>query len=694
MDGKHRVIKRKATSFFTSEDKQRVQDAISKVHKVVQRATYLIKIYYLETLEASPTTTLSLSLKALRVFLSIVQGNPTRSTEVAPDVIAAIAACYRRHFVPLPDDNIPVSLILHYSEIQLLTAYKNNIDFNYRKYVTRYVLCALARATGRSTMFRIPKALKRLSHTITHHVLDGGPLPEEIHGIDIGTISAFCCVPRNRANHGTPEIHMNARGDNWWDYLKKMVLIDRALEVEFNDLEGIKLFSPLCLASSMIPTFARIDTSALIELLMDNVRVKQFVDFYELEYGIELVGVSRKSDLRAAYHVQANIPEGQVTDADKVNHALRIWRWMCNFDNKHYKHVLQDGEWVFDMCILTDRISINFQQTLATDRNRDKKSGTGRNRKWKKKVSKNDSDAYYDSLEFPHCDDPRLKNSIDLSTTKCVGDDPGKGCLDMLSDGVHTLGLTCAAMRTHTMKAARDASSLKKRRSSNFMIQPNIVPFSNSMNVETYESTILSMHSKKSCVVKTFAEHLRTRRAYEPVAWALYSHPMFRQHKFLVYTKTESCVRNFVNRLKREFLRPSDTEVKPRWMNEHPQRRDVSQVFQNQGPRQELVILYGDWGASTNILGTPPSMGIGLRRMIHRYIRTITTPEINTSKTCPRCGEKTLKYADICPPRPRNEHVVTQKHHLLRCEHCQAWWNRDKSAANRILARGLEALAA
>jgi hypothetical protein len=539
----------------------------------------------------------------------------------------------------------------------------------------------------------MPKELKRLSHSITHHVLDDGTLPQETHGVDIQLIKAFCCVPRNRARYGTPESHMNAQGDNWWAYLKTMVLINRSLETEFTNLQGIKLFSPLCLPSSMVPSFARIDTSALVELLMDTKRTKEFVAYYEMEYKTKLVGVSSKADLRSAYHVQVGKDPDQVTNEDKVTHALRIWTWLCNFNNKHYKHVLQDGDWVFDLCVLTDRISINFQQTLSSERNRNKKSG-GRKRAWKKKVSKKDDpEGYYDSLEFPHCDDPRLSHSIDLDVTKALGGDPGKGCFLNLSDGVHTMGLTCAAMRTHTMKAVRDASNRKHRKSSKFPISANRIPFAASMSVEAYESAVLSMYSKKSCVAKMFAAHLDTRRVYEPVAWSVYVHPMFRQHKFLVYTKTESCVRLFVNKAKKKFLTPTDQDVEPRWMNEHPQRKDVSMVFQNQGPKKNLVVMYGDWGASTNISGTGPSPGIGLRRKIARYLDTFTTPEAKTSVTCPRCEQESLENARLLPPRPMNEHVVTRKHHLLRCEHCHAWWNRDDSAANRILARGLASMA-
>jgi transposase len=112
------------------------------------------------------------------------------------------------------------------------------------------------------------------------------------------------------------------------------------------------------------------------------------------------------------------------------------------------------------------------------------------------------------------------------------------------------------------------------------------------------------------------------------------------------------------------------------------------------------VLFWGAWGRSPNLRHQPPSPGIGLRRQVHRKLRTITTVEHYTSSVCARCEGRNLtkpltrtrvrKDAETGELREKTSEI----HHLLRCQNadCGCWWNRDVLGARNILKQGLHCL--
>jgi hypothetical protein len=103
--------------------------------------------------------------------------------------------------------------------------------------------------------------------------------------------------------------------------------------------------------------------------------------------------------------------------------------------------------------------------------------------------------------------------------------------------------------------------------------------------------------------------------------------------------------------------------------------------------KTNLYIGWGNWGRCPNLKGNAPTPGIGHKRRACSHFTVATTPEQNTSNTCPCCQTKTLENPEV-----GKDHI--EKHHLLRCtnEKCLCrWWNRNPVGSFNILRNIFEA---
>ncbi len=621
------ILKRKITGFFEAEDGVLVAEAVHQVSWIVSRTTYLIKIFYLE--HAISVEGFEINKEFIDMCFTVVQGKDVAGKKDAVSkYYQHLKECYDRHFAPMViKKELSLSFILAYSRNQLLTSYTNNIIMRYAKYVGRYVLYTLASSLNEITgilppannrTFIIPKAIRKQAGNITNHLLYNVAIdPTDIEGVDVDALKAFCCIQRPKDTF----IDSHIEG-HMMSYLKKMVLMNRAFEENFQNLGNKRrLLSPLCLCSSMIPSFIRIDTNGLCQLLMTGTRIKEFVKEYERLYGVKLSCIN-KSQIGSSFSKLSG--KTDVSDYENAIHATRIWKYLCKFESKKYKNILEchrkssgSGTWVFDNMIMTDGCSINFQVTPLDGFKRSTFGGS-------KKHIKNDTN----TQEFPHVNDA---DCLPEDGVKYVSSDPGKGCLTMLSDGYKNLKYTSKQRDRDTCKHARAKRSNKLSKNKKYTI--------NDKSVHDYETQDLASYSKKSCVTETFAAHLQRQQEYETEAMKLYGHPFFRQSKFLVYCKTKSSEQKFINKIIDVFGGESNDVHE--WMKKDgKQATTLSEIYRNNKTnnknntendnadttKKRIHILYGDWGRNPNLKNSPPTPGIGLRRRIHQKLKTITVP--------------------------------------------------------------------
>lgn len=735
------VMKRKMTSLFSKEDRTTVFNAINIVHDIVTRTTMFVKAYYLHVLENTNSGVI-INPSLLDKCFAIIRGKQYHQTrapagaEVDTMLFGQLKLFYDQHFEPFEwakhpavphldsDEAGPSNLkkkpkqpkqrkdldkvkkqpsidyILAYSNTQLITCYENNVAAHYEQYVRRFVLYHTCDRKDVTSAKAIPAVVKKLAWNISNKLLfdTASPLIDLNH-FQLAALKLIC-VPR--PNDTYLDNHISS---HFPLYLEKMVRLNRSFEKEFK-ISNRRLFSPLILSRSFIPSHIRLDTNGLAQLLMTRERIGEFVTEYELLYGVKLA-MHDKGDLGSSYAKLTG--DSNATKFTEAMHATRIWKFLCHFDNAKYQEILEHERskntapisWVFDNMLVTDGYSGSFQVTHKNGFRRAKFGGTKRRSAYEKKIARNS--------EFA-----AVADQVYEPNTRYVSGDPGKRCLLNLTDGVKNLAYSSGWRNKKTLKTARARQQLDIRNTHRVEGTFELAGFvdddgdrqeewtSVNPTLAQYECDIMSQHNSRSCILGTFLGYLNSRAGASPTAKPMYRRPIFRQHKFLTYCKVKGVDAQFINKIAPFFLSGDQRQV-PAWMRNSDDAMIRDMIVANHVAAKEvktnICILYGNWGGSPNLRGSAPTPGIGLRRKIEKKVHTVTTPEPFTSQTCPCCRQRTLENPSLQQTRfigPRKKHdqnhnYCDTKHHLLHCTNgCDcSWFNRDVVGAFNILYKGL-----
>lgn len=638
-----RIIKRKATGFFKSDDLVTVKKAIQEVNAIISNASILLRAYYLSRFKASKEP-ITIDEKLIGFACSVVQGNEkpqlrgsNASSSPLLETFTQLVAIKKDIFGDASvASDLSLSHILSYSISNLITAYKNNITSHFVKYPKRVIRCHLL-----NQGFKNKEAIK-IAAIITNHYFYNVPITSDdglVEGVDPGNFVNLFPPQRKDKKPLVYDIEVKP-----WVYLRKMVALNRMLETRYPDVlpKYRKLLNPLPFHSTFVPMHVRIDTSGLSQLLMTKKRIEEFKDWYLAVRGEHLEMTTKGNMLQSFEVLHGRKAQDK---AEEGAYATDMWDFLTNLKTcKQWTQALQDpmdtGTMVFDNAVVTDGVSISFQVI--------KKSKFGRKEFGKKQKAK---------VEAKQEHEPPVS-----ATAKKISLDPGKKDILFLTDGIKTLRYTKGQRQQDTMLHPRIKETLKRRRKA---------------GLEDFETKVMSETRKKSCYYETFREYCRVRTSKESELKAVYEHPIFRQFKFLGYTRTKSSEDRFAHKVQATFSKSSEPFKK------NFKSLDPEMLKNAKNETNELVIGWGNWGKNPNALkGSAPTPGIGIRRRFEGYFQTRTVCEHMTSQTCPCCKEsRTLKKYGI---------GGKERHHLLRCtnEKCESrWWNRNVAGSLNILYR-------
>ncbi len=652
-----RIVKRKARGFFKSEDALAIKDAIESVHRIMTNATILVRAFYLEWFQENhplenENDYLEIDETLFSVACRIVQGDTKpaiRGTkkESKSDLFNRMFQVYKRLYDRLPQvkncsPNVSLSHVLAYAVQGIVTAYENNVHAHFPKYSKRYVLCDLV-----SKGVEVKEARKQAA-VITNYFLYDTPLEEGLDASEYSFLFPAKMTVKQLPRCWDLKVHP-------WAYLYKMVQINQDLETDFQlvNTKHKRLLNPLPFHSSFVPMHIRLDTSGLCQLLMNQQRIKEFKDLYELEHGVSL-NMKTKGDMLSSFEKLFGRPPSSKEEGGLF--ATDLWAFLTNLKLcKQWKELnglsYHDKTWRFDNAVVTDGVSISFQIIESEAFGRKVLSG-------RKKKSIN--------IEESECKED-IK-TLELDKYKCLGCDPGKSDILTITDGIKTIRYTRGQRDQDTYKGARNKETLQRKRKN---------------GLEVYETQVLNQYSKKSCHLDIFKRYACLRKQKEEEFLGTYGHPVFRQFKFTFHCQTKASEHRFVNTVMRTFS-PSRQHQK-RCMTDVM----ISNASKNADTRNDIVIGWGNWGKAPNVLkGSAPTPGIGIRRRFESFFKTVTVDEHMTSQTCPCCNRgKCLKKTKI------GNNATEERHHLLRCTNdaCESrWWNRNVVGSFNILKRFLQ----
>jgi hypothetical protein len=680
MDLQTRGYKFSINQLFRPKDVSILDESVQYVHRVLSRASLLLKYRLLKSGPASEPLIIDeeLVLQATRA-VRFVWGDATATTRQHGDDEDAASAGQRQGLLndwikdmrelvgsPPPDTSLGTKLSLsHVISIaakQYVASVLSNVRYHFRQYVCSALGIVLrskvASITGVRRFEDLPQAeVKRwkrefgkayddvLFHRHPNLMTTDArlrpvierhrrrlvpPLPPRVPSVD-----------RDLDNATRPFVYLG--------YMVRMV--------RFVEATGARrLLSPLPLKTSFIPAHYHLDTTCVAQLLMDKAKMKAFRNFFQksVKGGFPLPGLTNKATLTRSL---AFLKGGSVTPVEEELYKDALWTYLCDFKNRrtrvlnpllHHKARLQD-RMRFDHSISTDGISVTMIVSNRETRGRKHlyRSAVQHRPNGGKAKSKPSSE-FPDIGQGTPCDvlgepDPKRRPIF-------LGADPGKGVLLQLVDTAgRTLRYTSGQRHSDTLARERRAKVLHARCTPTGLSRQldTSPPCAERLEKEMMRSGL----SHKTWNVHKFKRYVAFREEARSIQEATYTRRLFRKLRLLAWMRRRLSVEAFVKKIKEKY-----------------------------GERgTPIVMFYGDWGRCPNLKHQAPTPGIGLRRLIHAAdpILTVTVHEAYTSSFCarPTCGGGVSYFRGL--------------HGVLRCDQCGVKWRRDVLGARNILAKGM-----
>ena len=237
------------------------------------------------------------------------------------------------------------------------------------------------------------------------------------------------------------------------------------------------------------------------------------------------------------------------------------------------------------------------------------------------------------SSEFPKLSELNESEIKEFKTRSIAGGDPGKFILLQLVD---SLG-----------KHLRYTSKQRRAESYGNDNRKIIDRMKDEGDIRQFEQ-LLCEYSGKTLLVKDFKEFVIVKSILDGVLRAHYNDLTFRKLRLRSFIYRKKSLDRFLRAIKKTF-------------------------------GKDVIIGYGNWSRTSQMKYNPPTMGKGLRRIIHRWFLTLTVDEYNTSKKCYWC-EKELE----------NRRVGGKKlHRCLICEECHSSESGKNGVARRFINRDI-----
>jgi hypothetical protein len=274
-----------------------------------------------------------------------------------------------------------------------------------------------------------------------------------------------------------------------------------------------------------------------------------------------------------------------------------IWE-KCLKINKKLFH--PNSEYVFNFTIQTDGVGCSLlfcHKSIAS-------------KKYGQNIEKVEKD-------FVYLDDLTEYQLENLQKKKLVSVDPGKLYLAYMADDEgNKLKYSCRQ---------RDTESLAKR-------NRRIIQTNKQKSKIIEEETKLSNCCCKTSDFNKFKKFIKEKHKINLRIRSKYENMLYRKLCWRTKTYRQRSEDKFINKIEETF-----------------------------GPKEDLIILWGDWSRSTQMAGLTPTMGTGLRKIVAKKYITLLINEYNTSKKCCNCWSN-IENVKI------NENT---KFRLLVCKNCK-----------------------
>lgn len=591
----------------------RILDAICRTNKIVTNAYQFIRLYLLYNYNnCNPLIELNKDVIKL-VFKALIvdsRGQKVKGNNAV--LLNKFIEFYNNQYKYILVNKIDatnLSHILEYTSIGMITNIENNIKLNFIAYIKRFVNSSF-KLKNNNTISK--KELDKDLYEIKQDLLNNTLLCKNIY-------HEWIIKHRNNilpdGNFDIEDLNNNPQ-----KYIKCMIYM--CLEIE---KLGTKLFQFMPIRSNFILKYIPIDTSILIDLLIDKQALYFLTEKYKNDTNIEnKIIFTKKKKLLVKNDLNNNI--------DYFKNE--IWYIYFKLDYKVFKY----NKYSFDYKLSTDGYAVSLQmiKNIYIEGEINKKKNIKNKRKEKNEIYSNftieEKEEYikteklkkkneiekrrkenkekYKQLskeekikviktmnknDYTYIDDLNKEQYNDLINKDWVVVDPGKkNLLSMMSNKGVYLRYT---NKQHIF--------LTKRKKYQDIINKYKVKY----NIYEYE-TELSKYNLKTCNYSIFRKSITERNKYYDTLIELYKNNIFRKYKWYSYINKKRAESNIVNTIEKKY-------------------------------GKNINIIYGDWSNGKqmkNFISTP---NISLKRKIAEKFNVYNIDEYNTSKLHYITEEKT-----------------------------------------------------
>lgn len=312
--------------------------------------------------------------------------------------------------------------------------------------------------------------------------------------------------------------------------------------------------------------------------------------------------------------------KGDKTLLQKIkDNQIEVWERLFRMNKKIFhpiktknnKKTKEEYDYLFNYTLQTDGVgcSLLFHHKSIKDK------------KYGGRIPTITNDLHYiDDLQDEHIEQLQLKNK------KIVCADPGRFyMMYMMDDEGNKLTYSCCQRDTESLakRNRRIMMTNKRRNIKNTIItdEPNIIQL----------ETALSNYCSNTIHYEGFKDFIREKHRTNENTSKFYEKLLYRKLNWRKKTYRQRSEDKFINNIEKQF-----------------------------GEKENIVICIGDWSNRNTIKGLASSMGIGLKRLIHKKYTTLQIDEYNTSKKCCNCW-KDIENVEINKEK---------KFRLLRCNNC------------------------
>lgn len=663
-----RVLVRKINRVFKDQYIELVEHTVQRCNCIFETASFFLKLYLIhffnDALKQSNnnlkfacnefSSKFTLEEDFFSSVFTIVSSDPNSKKgppfkgdkkEIIDDMYSYFDDLSKKNICIKKQIGTNLSHIFKYMKTQLKTAYLNNIQMHFPSYIKRLLSYKM-----------------RIVLLKNHKV-------EEWRKLDVDIRTQF----NKEFNYCTKIIIFNEEIDEncdiyqkWksvLDFFSDFPLKDLCLKLkthphiflpymifinqQFETYE-IKQLSPLPIRTEFTPKSIMFDKSALIDIFINDTISKESLIDHLKSYGWIIPEKFEKSNFYNSPNHLDHI--NNVVDKVAIFHT-DVWKYFTK-ENIHKGY----NELVFGNMISTNgyQCSVHYVDKESYKIQRFQKG----NKICRDKMDKMDKK---EEFEYVHKLSSSKREQLLSRNIIRVYNDPGKGNILTLGTG----GKKGVKMRYTARQRKFETGFYKNREERKYLYSTQSPQEGKSYKL------ILEMlkSSAKSTNEETFMKYLFERESISNILKPFFSRTSFRRSRYRTRVMTESSEDKLKHTIKKKFNPDGD---------------------------KEMVIFWGNWGRNPNLKNQPPTPGIGLRRRIHKFVKTITTDERGTSSACSNCRSSVehplqREYEKEDCYTGEKKKIIENVHHVLRCknENCRMWWNRDVMGMNNIKKQSL-----